>query len=86
MPRISKKSLWEYAAEQLRENDHAAEIVTWLQSNPAFIDSPEQLLKDAASAWRTFEEEGKNIPAEPGRVITELRRAESVARIVARKE
>ena len=64
LPRISRKSLWEYAAEQLRENDYAAEIVTWLQSNPAFIDSPEHLLKEAASIWRSYEEESKNIPAE----------------------
>lgn len=64
LPCISKKSLWEYAEEQLRENDYAAEIVTWLQSNPSFIDSPEHLLKEAAKVWRTFVEEGKNIPAE----------------------
>jgi hypothetical protein len=63
LPQISKEPLWDYAAEQLRENDYAAEIVTWLQSNPAFIDSPEPLLKEAARVWRTFVEEGKNIPA-----------------------
>jgi hypothetical protein len=64
LPRISKKPLWDYAAEQLHENDYATEIVTWLQSNPAFIDSPQRLLKDAASVWRTYAEESKNVPAE----------------------
>src|SRR5437879_1809931 len=64
LPRLSKKSLWEYAFEQLRGNDYAPEIVTWLQSNLAFVDSPAPLLREAASVWRTYEEEGKNIPAE----------------------
>lgn len=64
LPRISKKPIWEYAEEQLRANDYDPEIVTWLQSNPAFADSPERLLREAASVWRSFEEEGKSVPAE----------------------
>jgi hypothetical protein len=63
LPRISKKLPWEYAEEQLRANDYTADMITWLQSHPAFAKSPEALLKEAASIWRTYEEQGQNIPA-----------------------
>jgi hypothetical protein len=62
-PRISKKPLWEYAQKQLSENDYDATTIDWLKSHPAFADSPENLLKEAATIWHSLEEEGKNIPA-----------------------
>jgi hypothetical protein len=64
LPRVSKKPLWEYAEEQLKANDYDPEIVNWLQANPAFGDSPKSLLQEAASVWRSHEDEGKNVPAE----------------------
>ncbi len=64
LPYISKKPLWEYALEQLRGNDYAPNIVTWLQSNPALVDSPERLLSKAASIWSAYDKENNKIPAE----------------------
>jgi hypothetical protein len=62
LPHISKKPLWEYAQEQLRENDYDATTMGWLKSHPAFADSPENLIKEAVTAWRSCEEAAQNIP------------------------
>jgi len=63
LPLISKKPLWEYALEQLRQNDYNATTIAWLKSHPAFADIPDNLLKEAATKWRSYEEQSKNIPA-----------------------
>ena len=64
MPLIGDKPMWEYAQLQMRDNDYDHDTITWLKSRPAFVDVPEDLLKDAAKVWHQFDERWESLPAE----------------------
>ncbi len=63
MPRIGDKPIWEYAREQLSDNDYDSDTIVWLRSRPAFVNVPEGLLKDAAEIWKQYEDKWESLPA-----------------------
>jgi hypothetical protein len=63
MPLIGGQPLWEYARERLRDHQYDLATISWLKSCREFVDVPEDLLTEAASAWRRYEENWDSLPA-----------------------
>jgi hypothetical protein len=58
------RPMWEHAREVLRDNDYDHDTIQFLRSRPAFRDVPEELLKEAASVWRQYDERWDSLPPE----------------------
>ncbi len=54
LPKIKNESAWEFAAEQLFEEDFDYETIKWVKSSPAFVNVPESLFDEAIKHWRKY--------------------------------
>lgn len=59
-----KLPMWEYAREVLRDNDYDHETIQFLKSRSMFADVQEDLLKEAATVWRQYDERWDTLPPE----------------------
>lgn len=55
-PQIKGKSIWEYACDELIEEEFDVETVRWLLTRPAFKTIDHDLFKEAVKRWRKYDE------------------------------
>lgn len=56
LPEIKGKPLWEYAYENINENDFHYKYIDYLKSLPEFQNVPDGLFQDAVRTWRKYKD------------------------------
>ncbi len=54
LPKIKNQSCWQFALDELVENEFDSDTISWLKSHPAFKALPDDLFKDAIKVWRKY--------------------------------
>lgn len=58
-PKIKGISIWQFACEELIENEFDVDTVRWLLSHPGFEDVDPHLFHEAVKCWRKYDEPGE---------------------------
>lgn len=54
LPKVRGQSCWQFALNELIDQEFSAETVSWLKSHPAFKTLPESLFRNAVKVWRKY--------------------------------